>query len=242
MIRILAITAVLLGSLGAIAAPPDLKLPAELKPEKGFVTYTPPADVAAINYLLDGLSAFPQPLLHDKRALVIPTKGETAGRYRLIVSATNGKGELTVVDTWVVLGDAPKVDPKVDPVPPPKPVDPPAPVKVDSFYVLLVRDNGATYLPEQIGILDGVKVETAMKDATKGDAAKFAYRRIDAKADPATLPAGLAAVWTKARASIAKEGSTLPLIVVAVNDVVYIDSLPATAEATAAHITKLRGN
>lgn len=221
------------------AAPPDLKLPPELKPVDGFVTYEPPADVFQIDYKsVDGLSRFPAALLGNKKALVIPTKGEKEGRYRFWVSATNDKGELTTGELTVVIGSAPKVDPIV----PPGPVDPPLPVKVDSFYVLLVRDNGATYLPEQIGILDGIKVETALKATTKGDAAKFAYRRIDVKADPATLPAGLGTVWTKAKASIVANNNQLPLIVVAVNDVIHIDDLPATAEATAAHITKLRGN
>lgn len=131
--------AVVLGAaLGSAAAPPDLKLPAELTPERGFVTYTPPADVKSIHYLIDGLTAFPAPLLRDERSLVIPTKGEAAGRYRLIVSAANAQGELTVVDTAVVIG-VPPPRPK-DPDPNPKPKDPAPPAR--GFYFLIVRPDG----------------------------------------------------------------------------------------------------
>lgn len=224
----------LLAAAAALAAPPKLDIPAELKPESGYATYTPPADVKDIIYIShDGLIPLPAAILKDARILAVPTKGEAAKRYRFTAVASNAQGELSRADFVIPIGAEPD-----DVIPPPKPKPPePKPEAVTSFRVLLIYESGATLAAEQKAVVYGVEVENAIRAATAGDAAKFAWRRLDKDADPATLPAGLREVWAKAKPALTE----VPCVVLQANDKITIESLPATPTAGAELVAKHRG-
>lgn len=107
----------------ALAAPPALDIPAEIKSSEQYVRFTPKTDATTIIYIgLSGLEPFPNDEFKDARRFLLPTQGVKAGRYRFAAIAASDTGEQVRKDFTVVFGDSPS---PVDPV---DPVDPPAPV------------------------------------------------------------------------------------------------------------------
>lgn len=115
----------------AFAQPPKLVIPSEVKPVDGFASVKPDTDSVSIVYIsLDGLTQFPSDLLKDARYLVVPTKGEKAGKYRFIAVASSKTGEQVRVDFVIVVGNPP---PLPDPTPVPDPTDPFTKSLLDAF-------------------------------------------------------------------------------------------------------------
>lgn len=134
-------------ALPARAAPPDLKIPAELVPVDGYAVYVPTDDVKGITYIgRDGAQPFPAFLLADKRTFVLPVQGLAAGRYKFTAVASRND-EHTKADFTVVVGNPP-APPPIPPSPPnPGPPNPPPPDPVDPLsqrvHAALVADPGS---------------------------------------------------------------------------------------------------
>lgn len=130
--------------LVAAAAPPEVKLPAEVKGDVGaFVAVRATVTEAkSVKFVaLDaGLNLFPADLLADKTATVVTSA--KAGKYRLLCYSGNADGPSEPAYTVVVIGEPVKPEP---PLPPPdKPADPKPPVPAEVFYFAVVRPDQNT--------------------------------------------------------------------------------------------------
>jgi hypothetical protein len=115
----------------ALAVPPQLEIPAEVKATGFYVRFTPKTDADSVIYVgLDGIEPFPSDELRDPRRFLMPVMGLKAGRYKFAAVGAKG-GEQTRVDFVVVIGDVPPIIPPVIP-----PVIPPA-AKGKVFVVVL---------------------------------------------------------------------------------------------------------
>ena len=83
--------------------------------------------------------------------------------------------------------------------------------------------SGKTLTATQQGILYGIVTERALDAACAGAADKFAWRRLDKDQTGANLPNELRLLWEAAKPKI----TTLPAVVIAVNEQVTIHPLPA---------------
>jgi len=145
----------------AVAAPPTLEIPAEVRPAGEYVTIRPKTDAVSITYVgLSGVDAFPGDLLKDPRHFVLPIRGLKDGAYRFAAVASSATGEQARVDFVVPIGQSPPpvTDPPTTPVPTPTPtptppttpapnpppVDPPTtPAPVPAvYYFLAIRADG----------------------------------------------------------------------------------------------------
>lgn len=145
----------------AVAAPPTLEIPAEVRPAGEYVTIRPKTDAVSITYVgLSGVDAFPSDLLKDARHFVLPTRGLATGVYKFAAVASSATGEQARVDFVVPIGTnpGPIIDPPTTPVPTPTPtptpnptpapnpppVDPPTtPAPVPAvYYFLAIRADG----------------------------------------------------------------------------------------------------
>jgi hypothetical protein len=114
----------------ALAAPPSLDIPAEIKSDEQYIRFTPKSDAKSIVYIgLSGLAPFPNEECKDSLRFLLPTQGVKAGRYRFAAIAASGTGEQVRKDFTVVFGESPPAP--VDPFDP-LPVDPPAPDPIDA--------------------------------------------------------------------------------------------------------------
>lgn len=218
------------------AAPPKLDIPAELKPEQGFASYTPPKDVVSIVYIShDGLSLFPPALLKDARSLVVPVKGEPAKRYRFTAVAANGKGEQSRADFVIPIGDAPVPPGPVPPGPtPPAPVTDPNPFgAMPGLRVMIVTESSDnTKLPVgQFLTLQGKK----FRDYVDANCASDGYRFLDqnVKFTDGGEP------WKTAMSRTDRK--SLPWLYVGKEAAGLSAPLPADADATIAAINKFLG-
>lgn len=136
--------------------------------------------------------------------------------------------------------------PKPPPVPPgpgpgPSPTPQPDTEPVTSFHAFVIYKLGQRLSPTELGIIDGLELETAL-NAARGpqETANFAWRKISRDSDPSTLPAGLREAWTVAQKSIVDNNSKLPAISFKVNGKTTIEPLPTTVAEAVALVAKYR--
>lgn len=145
----------------ALADPPTLDIPAEVKPSGQYVTLAPKTDAVAVTYVgLDGVDPIPSAVLKDGRLFLLDTRGLAAGRYRFTAVAASKAGEQTRTDFAVVVGTPPPVPP--GPTPPGPTPDPAAPFAgAPGLRVLILYESGKepTYPPEQWYAVLGAKFQ-----------------------------------------------------------------------------------
>jgi hypothetical protein len=134
MYRIACAIALLYADL-AVADPPRLVIPVEVKAVGDYVRVSPDTTAKSVVYVgQSGVGSFPNELLADKRVFVLPVRGLPEGRYAFTAVGTLND-EQAVAEFVVVVG------PGVVVKPPDKPVDPPPPAK-SSVYFMIVRPEG----------------------------------------------------------------------------------------------------
>lgn len=164
MSKALSAFVVLLVVSASAAAPPELSIPAEVKPANGYATVRPKTDAKAVSYVgLSGVYPFPSELLADKRMFVLPSQGLPAGRYRFVaVGSLND--EHAVVEFAVVVGEPGPGPGPTPPPPPPGPDPPPGPVTPSELWVVLIEETGAA-ARTRLGWLSNPTLTAAMKRA-----------------------------------------------------------------------------
>lgn len=180
----------------ALAAPPNLDIPADVKPVSGYARFTPKTDAVNILYIsLDDANPFPSEELKDPRKFLLPTHGLAPGKYRFIAVAAGSTGEQTRADFTVTVPD-PK--PKPTPVPPgpgpqpnPNPPDPtpnpkPAPAPPGKRFIVIVEETGDAVPARGLILANG---ELAARIADKGH--KFRVVDKDNKTATGNTPADL---------------------------------------------------
>lgn len=118
-----------------LAAPPDLEVPAEIRPAGQYVQFVPKTTAKAVTYIgLSNVDPVPAVVLKDQRLFLLDTRGLPQGRYRFAAVGTLGD-EQARADFAVVIGDA-------LPVPPPTPPGPvPNPAKVTAATFVYEKDQ-----------------------------------------------------------------------------------------------------
>lgn len=127
-----------------LAAPPTVKIPAEVKPAGQYVTVTPEGDAVSVSYVgLSGIDPLPSAILKDARMFVLDTRGLLAGRYKFAAIGAGKDGEQARTDFTVIVGDPPPgPGPGPDPPKPPDPpVPPPGPAPISGKRVLIVYES-----------------------------------------------------------------------------------------------------
>ena len=244
-VPLLSLLAVFVASAIGFASPPEV--PATLKVKPGqLVRVVVKADAGKLGSAKN---------FKDEEAFFGELVSPPGQRQFVFQAPTDGKRVQFVISWWTageldgttttieIEGVAPDPDPK--PVPP-KPVPPgpdPDTTPVTSFRAILVYESGQTLTAAQNGVLYGVALQVALDTAIGGSAGtdpKFAWRRLDKDANPATLPVGLREMWTAAQKSIKESGSQLPVIAIQVNDTITIEPLPTTGQEAADLVKKYR--
>lgn len=125
----------------ALAAPPALEIPAEVKAQGDYVVVAPKTDAVNVVYVaLSGVEPFPSAMLKDPRAFVLPVRGLPRGRYAFVAVGAGPQGEQTTARFAVLVGEGPAPPPD-PPKPPDKPpVDPPA-VEGDVWAIFIRPDQ-----------------------------------------------------------------------------------------------------
>lgn len=120
----------------AVAEPPKLDVPAEVKPVGDYAVFVPKGEAKAVTYVgLSGVDPVPSLMLRDPRTFVLAVRGLPAGRYKFrAVGSLND--EHAVADFEVLVGNAP---PPVPPNPGPTPPNPPGPTPPPDGPLGLVR-------------------------------------------------------------------------------------------------------
>jgi hypothetical protein len=108
-------------ALPAYAAPPEMDIPAEVRPSGGYVRFTPKTNAKSVVYVgLSGVDPFPSEELKDGRRFLLPVAGLPDGAYKFAAVGTLND-EQTRRDFTVVIGNpAPPPNPP-GPTPPPGP-------------------------------------------------------------------------------------------------------------------------
>ncbi len=175
----LALLLLLSGSLAA--APPDVKIPDELKPVGQFAVFKPDAEVVDALYIpRDGADRFPIELISDDpkalRNFIFDTRGLPDGLYRFHGVFSNAKGEMVRKDFGVLVGKGgtPPKDPPTKP-----------PVTGGKFFAVVREDGPAS--PAMTKVL-GLPEWATLK--AKGHDYKD-YTKSEAESKGIKLPAGL---------------------------------------------------
>lgn len=139
-----AVVGLLVVAAGAVAAPPTIEVPAEVKPVGEYVRFTPKGEIASVVYVgLSGIDAFPSEELKDPRRFLLNVRGLPAGRYLFAAVASSKDGEQARADFAVVVGDGTKPPDPPGPGPTP-PVDP----FVASLKAAALADGWKAKLPD----------------------------------------------------------------------------------------------
>lgn len=175
----------------ALAAPPALVIPGEVKPVGDYARWTPGADTTAkaITFVpLSGVDPFPSDLLKDPRAFVLPVRGLAAGRYRFrAVGSLNDEHAQT--EFVVVVGDVP--------IPPPVPT-PPVPTPDGRLLVAKASRDGAALVTSANKAAEAAALAAANRSLSSAIAAggiRFDPAVILAEWRKANNGAAPAAVW-----------------------------------------------
>lgn len=144
----------------ALAAPPKLVIPAEVRPAGQYVALVPETDAVSVLYVgLDSIDPFPSAFLKDPRSFLLDCYGKPAGRYRFAAVGASKTGEQVRTDFAVLIGPQP-----VPPVPPgpnppgPNPPGPdPPPIPGEGFRVLILLESAdrSKLTPAQLNAIDG---------------------------------------------------------------------------------------
>ena len=147
----------------AVAAPPTLDLPSEVRPANGYARLTPKTDAVSVVYVaLDGAFPFPSEELKNPKAFVLPAAGLKDGRYRFVAVAAGKGGEQSSGEFVVVVGKGePSPEPEPGPSPKPGPEPKPAPV-TGPLYVVVVEETSAR-TPELARVLNDAAFWGSMK-------------------------------------------------------------------------------
>lgn len=119
-----ALAAALVTAGMAVAAPPQLEIPAEVSPDGQYVRFVPKTDAVSVVYVpLDGVEPFPAEFLKDQRAFVLDRASLAPNKaYRFVAVAAGKGGEQSRKEFRVVNGTPPTPVPVPVPVPvPPTP-------------------------------------------------------------------------------------------------------------------------
>lgn len=221
------------GLSAAVAAPPQIEVPAEFKPYGQYVEMVPKTDAVSVVYVgLDGVEPFPAHWSNDPTAFRMDCRGLPKGRYRFAVVAASKTGEQVRRETVLVVGDAPPVPP--GPTPPgPTPPDPTPPQPVASFRVIVVYESADTLTAEQRGVVYGAAVEKFLTENCTGGAGGWRRRDKDA---PGDQDKAMAALWDAVKPKV----TATPCLAIAVNDKVTLEPLPATPAAAVELLKKYR--
>jgi hypothetical protein len=143
----------------ASAAPPSLKIPAEIKPSGQYAELLPETDAVSVTYVgQSGIEPIPARWLSDKRVFLLDTRGLSAGRYKFAAVAASKDGEQARADFVLVIGDAP-------PDVPPGPPSPPTALgkALQDAYARETDPKKASYLAwmQSIYRVSGMAVETS---------------------------------------------------------------------------------
>lgn len=135
-----AVAVVLVGTLTAFADPPAVKIPADIQPVDGYVTFVPDTAAKSVVYVaLDDAFPFPADALKDGRRFLVAVGGLKPGAtYRFVAVATLNDEQSKTPFAFTVPGK--KVDP--DPKPNDQKPDPKPPAKVKNVRVAVVTESG----------------------------------------------------------------------------------------------------
>lgn len=205
----------LLLSVGlSFAAPPKLKLPAEVRPVGEYATVQPETDAASVLYVgLSGYDPFPTALLKDPKTFLFPVRGLPAGRYKFAAVAAGATGEQSRVDFEVIVGNAPPpIPPGPGPGPGPNPPNPTDPLQA-AFKAALDKETAATKVASAIALADLFNAASEqVKTATQTKVVDF-YQGLHAAATTLIgkeIPAVREAI-TKHLDGVLPKSSTAPL-------------------------------
>lgn len=112
----------------AFAAPPTMTIPTEIKPENGYVIFTPAGDAKTVSYIAQS-GAYPLPsfLLADKRTFVLPVANLKDGVYKF--TAVGSLNDEHVVKSFEV-----PIGKSTDPI-----VDPVIPITKSNYFIVVYR-------------------------------------------------------------------------------------------------------
>lgn len=224
----------------AIAAPPAMEIPAEIRPAGQYVTFLPKGDAVAITYVgLSGLDPMPSLLLKDQRMFALDVRGLAEGKY--VFAAIGSKDdEHSRVDFSVVIGNKPDIVKPGEP-----PVNPPVPqpgTPLAGLRVLILQETSPTVaIPKsQTEALQSRQVIEYLDSKAMEPNGNRRWRKLD----PAATTANLPKPWQDLRAAAQPIGDQ-PWVVVGglvgdVEKVVFQGPYPQT-EAEALTLLKKWG-
>ena len=216
---------VLATSIGA--APPELALPAEVAGQPGeFVMVPAKTTGKAVSWkaIDPGLNLFPVILLKDSKTAVVTAS--RPGRYRLLAVTAAGDEVSPIVETTIVIGDAPPA--------PPGP-NPPAPTPTGPFRVIWVYESMDSMTPEVQRVMFSMKVGTYLDaKCEKGRDGVAGWRRWDKD----VMPDGeWKPIWDATKPKL----TTTPCLVVVKGTTVEILPMPKTEDEALATLKKYGG-
>lgn len=222
----------------ALADPPKLDIPAEVKPSGQYAQFVPVTDAKSIIYVgLSGVDAVPSTLLRDPRTFLLDTRGMTAGKYRFSAVGSSKDGDQARVDFVVVIGNVP---PGPDPKPPgpdpgPSPDTPPIPV--EGFHVMFVHETADKLDSAQQAVLGSLTVRNYLNSKCKleADGKNKSWRQYDQNDDVS----GDYKVWQDA---FARKRTSIPWIVVSNGKTGYEGPMPKTVAETMTLLRKYGGD
>lgn len=218
----------------ALADPPRLVIPVEVRAIKGdWLVIQPDTDAKAVSYVgLDGLAAFPSSELKDSRKLIVNPPAD--GRYRFVAVGSLNDEHARAAFT-IVVGDSPTPAPPVPPGPQPDPTPTPAPIPVDGLRVLIVYETSqmSALSDAQRAILQGKRfrdfVETACVKVGKEPERRFWDKDVNTTNE--------SKLWQDA---MKRSRQSIPWIVVSNGKTGFEGPLPATVDETIALISKYK--
>lgn len=221
------------------AAPPAIEIPAVVKAEPlTWVTVSPKTDAVSVLYVgLDGLAAFPSSELKDPRKLIV--NPVVPGKYRFVAVAASNSGEQSSVSFAILVGDAP-IPPGPQPPgpqpPEPKPPEPVPPQPVTSYKVIFVYESSKPITPEMQKVMYGSAVVDYLEaKTTPVPGVARGFRRYDKDVDATNeRDPEIKTIW----AAVKPKLTTVPCVVIAVNNKATIEPWPATEDAALALFKK----
>jgi hypothetical protein len=200
------------------AAPPSLKIDAEIEAKGEYVSFKPVTDAKTVLYIgMSGLEPLPSDLFRDSTTFIVCVRGVKPDTYRFVAIAF-ANNEYTRQDFVI------RVPGKVDPVPDPKPVDPPKPdpkpdpklddanVETNGLHVVFVYESGKGLSQDQFNILYSAQTAKYLNencDRTKGQPN---WRIIDQNNKPLSEP------W---KSVLERKRTSVPWVVV-ISDKKYV--------------------
>ncbi len=236
----------------AVAAPPVIDIPAEVKPTGQYAQFSPKTDAVSVSYVgRSGVDAVPSTILKDPRVFLLDTRGLKDGKYDFTAIAASKEGDQTRFDFAVVVGKGGPVTPDTKPKPPapPKPKPPapkpPAPTPVEpvtSFHVVMVYESAKTYDAKTTGVLYSQQISAYLDSATTPDAGTKGWRRRDKDLSADNDTTTQKELWSAIKATLKPDPQQkYPCWAIEVNHKIEIIDQPATVAAGLATAKKFKG-